>query len=228
MDLVDKIRSRGYWEVTIRPSTFDKNRIPDIDHLYSILQKSYVSLKGFDFPLLDQSESPRYDLDFISQEFEFSHVLSSWRFYQSGLFLLLLGIPDDWRDQSSWWPQYEGWAPLKDLGVGEAMLIFVESLEFAARIAESDAGDESMHIEIKIVKARGRQLYMDIRRKWGFFRNPVADLDEFPYSTTVTRTELLASPRKLAIAGAVELFKRFGWSKSVDELGFLFGDYLRR
>lgn len=197
MGLIDKIRSRGYWEVTIRPSSFTLDRIQDIDNLYSILSKSYVSYKGLEFPLLDQAKPPRIDIDFISQEFEFSHFLSSWRFYQSGLFVLLLGIPDDWRDQSNWWPPYESWEPLKDLGVGEAMLIFVESYEFAARLSETEAGYESMDVEIKLAKIRGRKLYMDVRRKWGFIRFPVAELDEFPYSTTVTKTELLSSSRKL-------------------------------
>ena len=228
MTLADKIRERGYWQITVRPSKYEPERIPDLSELFPILQKSYVSHKGLDFPPLNSIETVERGLDWIAQEFEFSHLLSSWRFYQSGLFILLFGIPDDWRDQSSWWIAPEDWAPQTSLGAGEAMLVFVDSFEFAARIAQTAAGGDSMHVEVKIVNLEGRQLYMDVRRKWGFFRPYVATLNEFPYSKTLTRTVLLATPRESAIAGAAELFKRFGWERPVEDFASLFEDFLRR
>ena len=227
--LVQKIRQRGYWQVTVRPSRFDPHRIDDFSQLYAILQKCYVSHKGLDFPAVNPAQSPQLNLDWIAQDFEFSHFLSSWRFYQSGLFIMLFSIPDDWRDQSLWWHAPQDWAPMKDLGVGQSMLVFVDTFEFAARLTETSAGDDSMYVEVKGVTLEGRQLYIDDPQKWGFFvRRPVATLSEFPYSQTVPRSELLATPRELAIRGAAELFKRFGWDKTIKDLVSLFEDYLRR
>lgn len=228
MALTEKIRQRGYWQIIVRPATFVPQRVPDISQLYQILQKCYVSHKGLDFPQLGPVNSGQMDLDWIAQEFEFSHFLSSWRFYQSGLFIMLFAMPDDWRGQSLWWHPPEGWAPMKDLAVGESMLMFVDAFEFAARLSETPAGDATMRVEVTAVNLQGRQLYIDDRRKWGFVRRHVATMSEFPYSLTVSSSELLAAPRELGIRGSAELFKRFGWELSLDEFASLFEDYLRR
>src|SRR3989337_3033873 len=104
MTLLEKIKSRGYWRVVIRPGRFVEKRIRDITVLYPIIQKTTVELRGWDFPHVDPHINPHIDVDWVGQESEWEEFLEIWRFYRSGQFVDLAGIPEDWRDQSKLWP----------------------------------------------------------------------------------------------------------------------------
>lgn len=225
---LDMIMTRGYWKVTIRPEEFVRTRIEDISELYPILEKAAVSLRGWDFPHLDRRHDHHVDVDWIGEDSEWEHHLSSWRFYQSGLFVHVSAIPIDWRDRSNWWPPDQAWEPGQLLGVGDAIFRFTEVMEFAARLSLSDAGDESMNIEVVLYGLEGRTLYIDDRRKWGFFREYNTTINEFPYSLQIDRSELIGDTHELARNGAGELFKRFRWNPDQDTLKSYQSDLLHK
>ena len=216
--LKEKILSRGYWLTVIRPSRFVEKRIPNISDLYPIIRKNSVSLRGWDFPHLDSRNPYRIDIDWIGEDFEWEHHLSSWRFYQSGQFIHLSAIAIDWRDQSSFWPADENWEPNKLLGVGDVIFNYTEIIELGSRLALSDAGDEAMHIEIKTGNLQRRTLYMDDPRKWGFFEIFTTKINEFPYIIDPTKTELITNSKSLAVSASIELFKRFGWNATNEQI----------
>ena len=228
MKLLEKIRSRGYWEVIVRPSTFLQTKLSDINSLLPILEKSRVSLRGWDFPHLDQHQQTQIDLDWIGQEVEWEHHLSVWRFYQSGLFVHISAMPIDWRDQSHWWPADANWRPGMLLGAGDTLFTFTEIFEFAARLSLTEAGDDSMHVEIKAGNIKNRTLYMDDPRKWGFSHSYTASLVEFPIAQDLIRAELVAKPADYAVEVANQLFKRFGWQTTIEILKSFQQDALRR
>lgn len=215
---IDTIRTRGYWQLTIRPVNFIDARVEDILSLYPIIEKAAVSLRGWDFPHLESRQERHVDVDWVGQDHEWEHHLSSWRFYRSGLFVFLGGIPIDWRDHSNWWPPEEGWEPGQLLGVGDALFQYTEFFEFAARLSLSDAGDQDMFIETVLHGLKGRTLYMDSRNKWGFSRNYTSSIDSFPFRRELARTELIGNTRELAVRAAQELFKRFQWATDFSDL----------
>ena len=216
--LLEKIRSRGYWQVIVRPARFVSKRIPDISLLHPILQKTYVSLRGWDFPHLDSRRTLHIDIDWIGQEFEWEHYISVWRFYRSGQFIHVSGMPIDWRDQSSFWPADEQWKAGTLLGVGDAIFCFTEIYEFAARLALSDAGDEQMHVNITVGNLEGRMLYVDSHRRFSFLRAYTSSIEKYPHSIDVSTSELIARPRDIALEAASELLKRFGYNGTIDSL----------
>jgi hypothetical protein len=225
---LETIKTRGFWQVTIKPDEFIETRVEDISELYPILVKAAVSLRGWDFPHLDKRDDYHVDVDWIGEDSEWEHHLSSWRFYQSGLFIHVSSIPIDWRDRSHWWPPEEGWKPGQLLGVGDALYRFSEVMEFAARLSLSNAGGESMYIEIVLHGLEGRILYMDDRRRWGLFRPYQASITDFPYSLRVERSELIGNTQELALMGARELFKRFRWNPELETLRSFQSDLLHR
>jgi len=208
----EKILTRGYWLVVIRPARFIEKRIPDISELYPLVQKNSVRLRGWGFPHLDLKNQHKIDIDWIGEDCEWEHYLSSWRFYQSGLFTHLSGMSIDWRDQSSFWPADENWKPGLLLGAGEVICQYTEIMEFAARLALSEAGGETMYVEIKSGNLDGRALYLDDRRKGGFFQEYKASINEYPFGREYPRTELIANSKNIAVNASVKLFKRFGWN----------------
>jgi len=226
--LVDKIRGRGYWQVAIRPIRFIERRIPDISDLYPILQKTYVSLRGWSFPYLDTRSSGHIDIDWIGQEYEWQHHLSSWRFYQSGLFMHVSNMPIDWRDQSNIWPPDNQWKPGALIGIGDAIFSFTEIFEFAARLALSDASDEQMHIDITVGDLNKRILYVDLLHREPFEAGYQASVERFPYSVEPSRSDLVTNSKEFALEAANELFKRFGWKTTIDILRSLQDDMAQR
>ena len=49
-DVVEKIRSRGAWDVTIRPAAYEPNRML-YEHLEDVLEKSVVRIRGWPVPM---------------------------------------------------------------------------------------------------------------------------------------------------------------------------------
>lgn len=218
MTLLEKIKSRGHWRVVIRPSRFVAKRITEISTLYPIIQKNSVELRGWDFPHVDTYTSPHIDVEWIGQESEWQQYLEIWRFYQSGQFVDLGGMPEDWRDQSELWPADTDWRPGALLGIGDTLFKLTEIFEFAARLALTEAGDESIHIEITVSGLAGRRLWVDLHNRWPMFRKYEASLQELPYKIELPRSELIAQPRELSLKPASELFARFGYTPSLTTL----------
>jgi len=211
--LTEEIRSRGHWQVIIRPTTFVAARIPDISALFPIVENASVQLRGWDFPHIDSGDSPITDVNWVGQETRWEHILESWRIYQTGQFFHLAGVLDDWRDHSRRWPAPPGWVHGQGLGIGDVLFRFVEIFEFAARLSTSAAGDESMHVEVRLGGLAGRQLFVDSANRFPILRGQPrrAHANEFPFEIDVSRTELVADPRELALRGSIEVFKRFNW-----------------
>jgi hypothetical protein len=206
-ELLEKIRTRGYWRVLIRPRPYDKHRLDDINALLPTLEQARVVLRGWDYPHIN-TEDVSVHLDFIEQCTEWEHHLEVFRFYQSGQFVHYAGFPEDWRDQSGWWPADERWASGTRLGIGATIYRFTEVFEFAARLASTSAGDEAMTVILETHGIAGRQFYVDNPRRLdtGYDRRP--DIDAFPFRVDVNRTDLLARSREYALRGVIDLFKR--------------------
>lgn len=217
--LIDKISSRGYWRVVIRPQRFVEKRISQITELHPIIQNTSVQLRGWDFPHLDPHTQTRIDIDWIGQESEWENYLEIWRFYQSGQFIDITGMHEDWYDQRRSIPAAFGdCKPGLLLGVGNALFRFTEIFEFAARLAMTQAGDDIMHLEIVVSNLEGRKLLVDSSNRVPMFHDYIASIRELPYQIELSCTELIAAPRELALKPAIELFTRFGWNPSQDEL----------
>lgn len=216
-EILDAIRSRGYWQVLIRPAVFVRNRIEDISALFPIVRQASVQLRGWDYPHVD-NDAPAIHMDWVGQETRWEHVLELWRMYQSGQFVHFSAFWEDWRDHSSFWPPEKGWEPRKRFGVGETLFRLTEIFEYAARLSLSQAGDESMHISVTLKDLGGRILVADTPGRFPLRRAYKASISEFPLSMDLARPELVGDPRSHALRGATELFKRFGWEASPEVL----------
>ena len=218
-ELVKKIRSRGYWEVVIRPAEFVEKRLPEISELYPIVERSSVNLRGWDFPHLDY-QPLHVDVDWIGQELEWEDHLELWRFYQSGQFFHISGMIEDWRERSGLSRPSKVLKPGLFLDVEDVVLRFTEIFEFAARLALTKAGDEQLHLRIAVGCIQDRALLVNPARRAGASKlaRKKASIKEFPYEADLSRDELIANARELALSPARELFRSFNWDPDTDLL----------
>lgn len=212
-----KIRERGHWWVRIRPSEFVEDRVPSITSLYPILQRCSVQLRGWDFPHLAR-EDPKLQLDYIEQADEWGEHIEYWRFYKSGQFVDRLALRIDWMDEAALDPTPPEWRPGAELRVMDAVFSWTEVFEFAARLAVTEAGGESVRVEILLRGLRGRSLKVEDPRRGGFSDRYTASIEAFPFEKEVPREELVANSRHLALEAAADLFRYFGWEPSLDAL----------
>ncbi len=212
--LLEKIQTRGYWRVVIRPCAFVERRIENYIDLENIIRERAVELRGWDFPHVDSHTPFQREMDWIGQEIEWEHNLEIWRFYQSGQFIHLSGITNDWLDQSKLWRPYEGWTHGTEVPIIDSLYRFTEIFEFASRLALSDAGDERMRIEISVENIQNRILSADASGIILLRQVCRTSMPKYSYIKEFSRGELISEPRELALKPTVEFFQRFGWSPS--------------
>jgi hypothetical protein len=215
--VLDKIQTRGYWRVVIRPTTFEEHHLPNYSGLFPIVEKNSVRFRGWDYPHVGHQNPPLRGADWVGQEIDWQDEIELWRLYMSGQFVHFFTIWGDWRDHSSVWPAEPGWKPGRFLYYVPTAYSFVEIFEFAARLALSPAGAPLMRVEIELHGLQRRQLVStDIMVPLsGIY---VTQMGDWNHCWKGSQTELIAEPRKLAAVAARELFARFGLDLSLDIL----------
>ena len=219
--VLDKIRSRGYWRVVIRPTTFQERQIPRCDDLLPIVEKSSVRLpnRPWEYPCIDRSGVPGGD-DWVWQEFERGPVIEYWRIYLSGQFVHFFAMAEDWTDALNSRPAEPGGQSGQENDYLHTIFTFRGIYEFAARLALSPAGAGRMRVEVDLHGLKGRRLVTGptVEPKWSFLGYP-AEAAEWKHQWEGPQTELIASPRELATQAVHGFFfERFGVDLSLEIL----------
>ena len=232
-EILEKIKSRGHWRVVIRPATFVEKRIAERSALLLILENTSVQLKGWNFPHIDAFVHTQSVTDWIGQEIDWDSIVELWRFYQSGQFVHYSGMLSDWNEHSG---TYTGWSSqwksgpdgnyIVLLDIAEVLFRFAEIFEFASRLTFTEAGDDQMHLEVEVRGIQNHRLRVLPSTEPDFFREMSAT--PLPYKEDLSRAELIANTRELALQPATKLFQCFGWDPGIKILRDIQSDILRR
>ena len=227
-EVLEKIRSRGYWKVIIRPATFVERRVANQRDLLPIIEKNSVNLKGWSFPHVDSYADMEKGPDWIGQEIGRDPILELWRFYQSGQFIHYFGIPEDWHSGTNQWLPSEDGVHRVILGVSAIVLQLTEIYEFAARLCFTEASDNEICLEITFDNLEDHFLLLpeigSPRVSWF----PRASRPSVQYFIHLTRTELVADAKELSLAPALELFASFRWDPNISLIRELQSEIIRR
>lgn len=215
--LLEKIKSRGYWRILIRPDRFIEKRVKDVAELKDILQKTSVHLRLWDFPHVSAMNGHIVDQDWIGQEFEWEYHIEIWRFYQSGQFIYYGALVTDWSNHG--YSAIENSAKrLMILNMTDVVYRFVEVFEFAARLALSEAGDENVRIEITLGGLEGRDVWIESDNGMPVPVSRLSPSVDFHYNHDFPRAELIASSQELALDTSVKFFRHLGWNPNLEIL----------
>lgn len=218
--ILNKIRTRGYWRVVIRPATFREKHLPNYSELFQIVARNSVRLRGWDYPHIDYRKQPVREADWVGQEYECQDEIEVWRLYMSGQFVHFFALAGEWRDYSTRWTPGQEWEPGRYLYYLQTIYSFVEIFEFAARLALSPAGSTSMRVEIDLEGLQGRHI-AEPDSRFQFRRTYDTQMPRWNYSWEGAQIELIARPRELAAVAARDLFDRFGLDVSLETLAKL-------
>ena len=222
-EILEKIRSRGYWKVIIRPAAFVEKRVAYLSALLPIMERTSVDFKGWSFPHVESrnlDEGP----DWIGQELSWDSINELWRFYQSGQFVYYSSMLSDWSKHSdtytgwpSQWVSADGCHQVL-LDIKEVIVRFSEIFEFAARLAFTEAGDNQVHLEVAVKGAKEHLLRTVPGNRASFFYSMDPAESEQPYIADLPTLGLVANAREMALKPAVELFQRFKWDPGIVSL----------
>lgn len=211
--LIEKIQTRGFWKIIIRPDNFAQERVA-YDALFPLVQRCAVDLRGDGFPNAVSELPIIRGADCVGQQIEAGHILEAWNIYQSGQFIYFSGMVDDWLDQSDWPQLREGWQLGNKLAIEEVIRLYTGIYVFASRLSLTEVYAQETHININVLikGLRGRHLYISAPRRvplrWAY----ESQIPDFPYKKRLQKDELIANAKELALRASHNLFLRFGWN----------------
>ncbi|MFT4288781.1 hypothetical protein [Nocardioides sp.] len=202
------ILSKGHFDVSIRPSTFDPTQVHSAA-VESLVVNNAVRLRGWPMPFVDHQNPIVRHGDWVGQDIEARVVPHSeaWRACESGQFLHRRVFKVDLAATDGQL-QADAQGATGAVVVWEVLFYLIEVAEFAARMATT-MGTDSISIEVSLEGIAGRQL---ISGDWNreLHDDYLIHTDRLEASETCSTAELLANPRGVGVALAQTLFKRFG------------------
>lgn len=204
IEILNKIKSSGYWKVVIRPTDYKKERIP-LPELQNIIQQCQVRQRGWSYPIHTTRTGDTFHGDnYLSSFVDWNEFTEVWRFYQSGKFTQFMKIHEDGMAHT---PYSEG----KVLGVILALYTITEIFIFAKNLASKDIVGDSIHIEIELHGTGQRKLIMGEPLRH-LHDNYICQVDKLEvFSGNVPVTKLLADYADIAMDVSIKTFNKFNW-----------------
>lgn len=156
--IIKKIKSKGYWEINIFPSEYKEDRI-ELNKLQQVIEKSKVSLRGWDYPHVfgkdDENEKGPYSIQTgkvlcIEKYIDWDRMIEFWRFTQSANFYHIFAI----REDHDYYSKSFG----KHLSIFSTLYTISEIFEFTRRLFTENIFTPSLKIEINLYDLNERTL----------------------------------------------------------------------
>ncbi|MBI2797433.1 MAG: hypothetical protein HYX65_12100 [Gemmatimonadetes bacterium] len=210
-----KIRERGYWRVAIRPTRFVEKRVP-YRELALAMQECAVSLRGWPYPFV-QGEIAKL-AHHIQSDVDALGYKEAWRFYESGQFVHFFSMREDWFEEVPFAGDLKEIAPGSVLSIDSTIFTFTEFFLFAQRLTERFSFGPEIVIEFAMHGLKGRRLRRFEPNFASFLAPKQAAIDSWTGSSTVSPERLIASAPELAREKLHELWERFSWEQSDEQM----------
>ncbi len=211
---LSKIKSRGYWEVIIRPLKFEKERIMDLPECLKIVEESRIQLRGWDYPHVGHHPAPYCGIDYVESFVDWDEHKEFWRMYQSGQFVHLFALHEDWLGEQR--PLFGGvskYASIKPMSILEITMTLwsmTEIYQFAMELSKKGLFDGTAAISLKLHGLLNRRLSsFDIG--WGYLDGCVCHIDILPREKEIPIKILIEQSAEIAVNETLEVLKRFNW-----------------
>jgi hypothetical protein len=224
-DLLQKIKSRGYWRFNLRPLAMPDSPLSMTECAIAV-ERSSVQLRGWDYPHIQRNEdhggrgpAGKYYESWT----DWTHHIEFWRMYRSSQFLHYRALWEDWLEESL---RRSGRVPDEPaLGITGATYTITELFEFADRMARGGLYGTGLSVSVSLGGAANRTLWVDDTRRMDFLgrKETLAAMVEVHRSLPADKP---SSWRNEAVEVLIELFDNFGWeadraSISDDQTRFL-------
>ncbi|MFC1656504.1 hypothetical protein ACFL14_00860 [Patescibacteria group bacterium] len=214
-EIINKIKSHGYWRVNLRPIVFSKKL--SLAESEKIIEKNSVEFRGWDYPHIprrhgDDTGSLRSS-DYVEAWVDWSYFKEYWRMYRSTQFLHYIGFRVDWMNERDSSFGIHDKAPMADteLGVIDITYQLTEIFEFISRLIQDGLYENGVEVKISLHNLVGRKLVIDNPKRVGFMVEKITGANEHSYSKVFSKDEILSDSKKPALQMILQIFELFKW-----------------
>lgn len=206
-DIIKKIKERGFWKILFRPRIY-KERIKDLADCRKILERNYVLYRGWDFPHMPDELYPgdRYYEAWV----DWGIHKEIWRFYQSGQFISLRGLWEDWDDEALFM-RTKRYGSDRRLGVLHTIYQVTEIFEFLSGLAREGIYQEGVLVFIGLYDIYQRQLWIEDSSRVPFIVPRKTAAKYIEYDKEYSENEIKEASLDLSTEVILYIFKRFDW-----------------
>ena len=214
-EILQKIKSRGYWEIEIRPTTYRQDRI-SLPKCREIIESHQVRLRGWYYPHVAHHE---YGEVFTGNEYVEGLVDSPkhcevWRMYKSGQFIHYLNFWEDWiaHDPYYYIANEKGQIIRSVKEILMTVYTVTEIFTFASRLASSKLFDKRVHISLKMNNTINRSLiFGESSFDRVLYDSYTCKINEIIVERDLEVDDVLDNSAKLAMDVVEEIFYKFNW-----------------
>jgi hypothetical protein len=209
-ELLDKIHSRGYWRVLIRPTVFEIERISSLTQCKNIIEETMVLLRGWDYPHFDSSLINN-NIDSIELGIEFMHHLEYWKFFQSGQFIHHFSCFEDYIINPATGELYFNFKEKCYLSILSTLYTITEIFQFTSRLILKEILKPNVELSIGLHGMQDRQLFFWERGRHlsSIYKSTIPDI---VFNKIYSREQIIQSPAEVAMEVTIWIFERFNWS----------------
>jgi len=222
-DLLDKIRSRGYWRINFRPIV-EREPLGSLSACKEIVEKSAVLLRGWDYPHFPRRLGEDSGLGPAENYYEgwvdwWNHK-EFWRMYETTQFLHYLALREDWLEEDGWDASLaKTIRPGTSLGIiGSVIYQMSEIHEFLARLTGAGIYDDGVRVAISLNNTKDRQLWIEDVSRAPFHHEYRTVADRLEYKKEYSKAQVMDTSRELALKAVLFMFDHFGWERPSVEI----------
>ncbi len=217
LDIIKKIKSKGYWEINIHPSEYKEKLITSRSAVKDVVRNAVIELRGWDYPHFSDSDGdPKIINNGIEQSINWEKHIEYWRMTQSLNFFHLLGLREDWLDSLGYknmWSRSDELKDKKILGVLGALYTIVEIFEFSKRLVKQNLFEGKLFISMQLHDVDGRQLYVDSYNRIPFSYSRTSNSTKpWIWEKEYEITDIANKVEELSIEAFLDLIDLFGWT----------------
>lgn len=196
------------WEVAFRPTRYVADRIPELSAVQRAIRNSVVSLRGWNFPHINESNFSNFTSGCQSmtdwKTSPFGRHVEVFRAYASGLFVWESTI---WEEQS---PQFGNTKVLSYLGT---IFAVTEWMIFAQRYYETFLSiDDVIQVTLTLIDSQDRVL-LALPPATELSSAYTAKIEPIKVSGTVEITDLRTDPQAVARRFIKRIFELFNFNE---------------
>lgn len=213
--VLEKIRSRGYWEIRFTPAT--PGHIATLSECLHLVERARTRL-NWDFPHIPPNNTAKESLLPAAKCYQASSDLGSrkefWQFYQSEHFLMFRSLIEDW---------YEGdvfrnnlaqeYPPGAYLSLYSSLSFLVtETLEFLSRLCQNGLYAHGVKLEMTLHNTKDRQLKIDASGRAPFMYDRKTLAEQIAVDGEWTANELIENSLAIGNDFIMKILDAFGFN----------------
>lgn len=211
--LKDVIKSRGYWEVDIRPDEPIRDRFDSIQDCMNKVEESSVLIRGWDYPHFGNKPRPYSMNRRIESYVDFGSNKEYWTMFLNGHFYHLFSCREDWlgdRGGVLGRSRYDDTEPGTTLGFIMTLYSITEIFEFTSRLAQKNILGKKVRIQLTLHHMQDRKLTSFVPGR--FMRGELLCREHtIPFDIRLSTDELIGNGRNVAVDTTIQVYEIFQW-----------------